>query len=236
MAAKKLPSEAVTVGPQVADAIRNRVVGLRMVRASDIRPNAKNWRTHPVAQREAMTGLLREIGYVDALIARETPTGLELVDGHLRRDITPDSEVPVLVVDLTDDEADKVLATLDPVSAMAGVDDKLLDELLAKVTTEDAGVRNLLADLEEQIDRDDEEAGDDDFDEEDARRDIPGMQLSPHEHYDYLIVLARTTHDWNVLCERLGLKPVERRGRMGTARAIRAEQLLERLATSETKT
>jgi hypothetical protein len=216
----------------MAAGVRNRIVGLRNVRASEIRANPKNWRTHPLAQRETMSGLLREVGYVGALIARETPTGLELIDGHLCRDLTPDAEVPELVVDLTDEEADKVLATLDPVSAMAERDDKLLAELIANIETTDAGVRRLLTDLDDQIDREqlEEETGDDEFSDEDARRDIPGMQLAPHEHYDYLVVLARNTHDWNVLLGLLDLHPVERRGRMATARAIRAELLLEKIS------
>jgi hypothetical protein len=216
---------AKSVDPSMVD-VRNRVVGLRTVRAGDLVPNPKNWRTHPEAQREVMRGLLREVGYVDALIARETPRGLELVDGHLRSDLTPDAKVPVLVVDLNDGEVDKVLATLDPITTLAAQDDKLLGELLAKVETEDASVRRLLTDLEGTIELpdDDEPAGE--LSDDDARRDVPGMQLEPHEHYDYLVVLASSTHDWNVLCERLGLKPVERRGRMGTARAIRAESLL----------
>ena len=234
MAGKQARNDFKNEGTQPvrAGSVRNRVVGLRTVRAGDVRANPR-WRTHPIAQRETMAGLLREVGYVDALIARETPTGLELIDGHLRRDITPDDEVPVLVVDLTDEEADKVLATFDPVTAMAEHDDKLLGELLAKIDTQDAGVRQLLTDLDQTIDHDADVDEGDALSDEDAQRDVEGMALQPHEHYDYLVVLARSTHDWNVLCEQLGLQPVERRGRMGTARAIRAEQLLEKMGRKQ---
>ena len=31
-----------------------------------------------------------------------------------------------------------------------------------------------------------------------------------------LVVLATTTQEWNVLCDKLDLKPEQRRGRMGT--------------------
>jgi hypothetical protein len=69
--------------------------------------------------------------------------------------------------------------------------------------------------------------------EEDAgqaeAREVPGMALQPHEHYDFLVVLATTAQEWNVLCERLKLEPVKRRGRMGTCRAIRADKLLDAL-------
>ena len=68
--------------------IRDRVVSLRRVRAGDLRPNPRNWRTHPEAQREALQGVLAEIGYADALFAREVDAGLELIDGHLREETT----------------------------------------------------------------------------------------------------------------------------------------------------
>ncbi len=65
--------------------IRDRIRELRRVRASELRPNPRNWRTHPQTQRDALCGVLAEIGYADALLARELTDGsLELIDGHLR--------------------------------------------------------------------------------------------------------------------------------------------------------
>jgi hypothetical protein len=79
--------------------IRNRVKALRTVKASELAPNPKNWRTHPKAQQDALRGILAEVGYADALLARELPDGsLMLVDGHLRAETTPDQEVPVLTL------------------------------------------------------------------------------------------------------------------------------------------
>ena len=102
---------------------RDRIKELRRVRAGDLRPNPKNWRVHPAAQRAALQGLLREIGYADALLAREIPDGLMTIDGHLRIEETdPDAIVPVLILDVDEAEADKVLATLDPLAALAQAD------------------------------------------------------------------------------------------------------------------
>jgi hypothetical protein len=114
--------------------IRDRIKELRRVPAGALRPNPRNWRTHPDAQRDALRGVLAEIGYADALLARELDDGsLELVDGHLRAETTPDAVVPVLVLDVTADEADKLLLTLDPLAGMAGVDQARLAELLVEV-------------------------------------------------------------------------------------------------------
>jgi len=130
--------------------IRDRIKELRRVGAGDLRPNPRNWRTHPKAQQDALRGVLAEIGYADALIVRELPDGtLEIIDGHLRAETTPDTIVPVLVTDLTEDEANKLLATLDPLAAMAEVDPTKLDELLREVQTESEAVAALLTDLAE---------------------------------------------------------------------------------------
>lgn len=59
--------------------IRDRVKELRRVRGSELRANPRNWRTHPKAQRKALAGILKKVGMADALLARETPDGLELV-------------------------------------------------------------------------------------------------------------------------------------------------------------
>ncbi len=128
--------------------IRDRIKGLRRVPAKDLKPHPRNWRTHPKAQREALQGVLAEIGYADALIARETEDGsLELVDGHLRAETTPDMEVPVLVLDVSREEADKLLVSLDPLAALAGKNDENLAALLATIRTDNDALAAMFADL-----------------------------------------------------------------------------------------
>jgi len=125
--------------------IRDRIKELRRVKASQLRPHPKNWRTHPKAQQDALRGLLAEVGYADALLARELPDGsLQLLDGHLRAETTPDMEVPVLVLDLDEQEAAKLLALLDPLAGMAEADDDVLADLLAHVETENEAIHALL--------------------------------------------------------------------------------------------
>jgi ParB-like chromosome segregation protein Spo0J len=100
----------------------------------------------------ALTGALEEIGIADAVIARETPTGLELIDGHLRQDVLGDSLIPVLLVDLTDEEADKLLLTLDPLAAMATRDDESLLALLNQVDVQNEQMLIILDELRAQAD------------------------------------------------------------------------------------
>jgi hypothetical protein len=126
--------------------IKNRVKELRVVSASDLLPNPKNWRTHPKSQQDALRGVLAEIGMADACLARELPDGsLMLIDGHLRAETAADAKVPVLILDVTEAEADKILATLDPLAAMADSDAAKLAELLRGVETGNEELQKLIA-------------------------------------------------------------------------------------------
>ena len=127
--------------------IRDRITDLRRVPASELLPNPKNWRTHPVAQQDAMRGILAEVGIADAVLARETPDGLMLIDGHLRADVAPDTVWPVLVLDVDESEADLILATHDPLAAMAETNSEHLDTLLQSASTNNEALQAMLAEL-----------------------------------------------------------------------------------------
>lgn len=129
--------------------VRDRILGLRRVPASELRAHPKNWRIHPPAQREALSEVLARVGYADAVLARPTPDGLEIIDGHLRAETTPDQDIPVLIVDLDDEEADLVLATHDPIGAMAGADADAIAALLDDLALDPGPLRDLLTELAE---------------------------------------------------------------------------------------
>ena len=64
------------------------------------------------------------------LLAYELPDGrLKLIDGHLRRDLDPDMEVEVEVLDVSDDEARALLLSIDPLAALAQTQQQLHDRL-----------------------------------------------------------------------------------------------------------
>jgi len=133
--------------------IRDRVVGLSRVRAGDLRPNPRNWRSHPKRQRDALQAILAEVGFADAILVRELTDGsLEIIDGHLRQSLDPELVVPVLVLDLDEDEAAKLLLSLDPLAGMAGIYSEPLQALLSSVKTGSEALRMLYADLSLQAD------------------------------------------------------------------------------------
>ena len=110
--------------------LRNRITRLENVKAGTLIPNPQNWRRHPKAQRDALQTVLASVGYADAVIAREVDGQLVLIDGHLRADLDPEQVIPVLVTDLDEHEAGQVLATLDPLAAMATADNDALETLV----------------------------------------------------------------------------------------------------------
>jgi len=129
---------------------KNRNVAFVRVKAGDLLPHPKNWRTHPESQRQALRGVLSEVGYVGTLLARETPDGMQLIDGHLRAETLPDEEVDVCVVDLTDAETDLILALHDPLADMAEADADQLARLLDEIETSNADLSEMLSDLAQE--------------------------------------------------------------------------------------
>jgi DNA modification methylase len=138
-------ADVVRQNAAAASQIRDRIREFRRVRAGSLVDNPRNWRRHSKSQTAALRGLLKEIGYANALLVRELADGrLMLIDGHLRAHTTPDLEVPVLILDVTEEEADKLLATLDPLAAMAESDSERLQSLLQRVKTDSGAVEELL--------------------------------------------------------------------------------------------
>ncbi len=139
-------AEAGPLRPAMMDApLRDRIKELRRVRAAELLPHPLNWRLHPPEQRAVLEALLREVGFANALLVRELPDGrLQLIDGHLRAETAPEMEVPVLVLDVDESEAEKLLATLDPVAALAAADAKAVAALRERISSQEVEVAAFL--------------------------------------------------------------------------------------------
>ena len=127
---------------------RSRIVGSGEEDPAQLLANPRNWRRHPAGQREALRGSLNTVGWVAQVMVNRT-TG-HVVDGHARVEEAlsrGEPTVPVLYVELSEEEEALVLATLDPIAAMAIAEQSVLDELLAGLSVDDAGLAALLADL-----------------------------------------------------------------------------------------
>jgi len=132
---------------------RNRIVGTGEEAPDQLVANPANWRRHPGGQRDALRGSLSEVGWVARVLINRT-TG-HIVDGHLRVELAlarHEPSVPVTYVELSDQEERLVLASLDPIAAMASAEKDALASLLADLSVEDAGLASMLADLADNYD------------------------------------------------------------------------------------
>jgi len=118
---------------------KNRIVGHGVEAPDQLLANPMNWRIHPQAQQEALSTVLDRVGWVqDVIVNRRSG---HVVDGHLRVRLAisrGEPAVPVKYIDLDDDEERLVLASLDPLSAMAVTDEEMLAQLLEGIETEGA--------------------------------------------------------------------------------------------------
>jgi ParB-like chromosome segregation protein Spo0J len=122
--------------------IRNRIIEHVQVRAADLVPHPFNWRRHSDEQRQALTASYEEVGFARSLLGYRLPDGkIQLIDGHLRRDLEPEMLVTVEVLDVNDEEARKLLLTIDPLAALATSDAEALARL-AEITRADSALLN----------------------------------------------------------------------------------------------
>lgn len=226
MAKKKATTTAVP-----ADAVqrfRDRIKEFRRIPAELLEASPDNFRGHPEPQREAMLAILTEIGFAGAALVRELPDGrYRLIDGHLRKDLAAGQLVPCLVLDVTEEEARTLTALFDPLGDLARVNREILGAVAQNVVVDADPLRVVLLELSGDgrlVQRGDEG-------EEDEKAGPPEMALRPYEHYDYVLVLARNTMDWQSLVTLLGLErvdasPKEGLKKIGLGRCIDAKAVL----------
>jgi hypothetical protein len=167
--------------------IRNRIKCHRRVRAGDLVPHEWNYRLHPDAQKDALLALYHEVGFARSLLAFELPDGrLKLIDGHLRRDLQPDMEVEVEVLDVTEEEARQLLLSIDPLVEMGQLQEQLYERLRQTTPTEQSD----LAALWEAAARDSVEALE--------RASKPIAQVVP-EQYMLLVICTDEKHQLALL-------------------------------------
>lgn len=85
---------------------------------------------------------MSDIGYINPIQVIQTPDGYLIVDGHLRTGIAGSDEVDVLVLNLTPDEAKKVLLTEDTITGIATTDTEKFQTLLNSLNDADRDIVN----------------------------------------------------------------------------------------------
>ncbi len=104
------------VAISAAENWKSKIVGkIQWVDPRTLLPNEKNFRVHPDNQASALLGRIEDVGWIDIIKVNQN-TG-HIVDGHLRvRQAIEQGQpvVPVVYLDLTEEEEAKALLYLDP--------------------------------------------------------------------------------------------------------------------------
>lgn len=127
---------------------QSKIVGHEQVAPDSLLAHPGNWRIHPKHQQDALAGVIGDIGFIKSVTVNRTTD--HVLDGHLRVALALRDNVPLIdveYVELTEAEELEALATLDPLSALAGTDAAQLDALLREVSTGDSAVQALLDEL-----------------------------------------------------------------------------------------
>lgn len=118
---------------------------------ADLKQHPNNWRLHPETQKTLLSGLLDRFGKIDAILAYESEKhgGLVIIDGHQRQEM--DGTYPVIVLDVTDEEAAEILLTYNPLAELATHDTEAYRNLLATVNAEELEASRELAMLAQSV-------------------------------------------------------------------------------------
>ena len=183
---------------------------LEWIEAGSLTENPGNWRRHSQEQLQSLRELLDDptVGWAGACLYNER-TG-RLVDGHARREmVDPKTPMPVLVGNWSEEAEAKILATLDPVGAMATGDLAAYEALIAQVNADGLWVRDLLHNTAAGLADAEQAAEEDAQEEDDLAPGLPAMECQPFEHYDYVMLMFRHEQDFQRACEVLSIEKVE---------------------------
>lgn len=125
---------------------KHRIVGHDVVNPQSLLANPLNYRIHSLFQQNTLHTILEEVGYVQSVIVNTTTQ--HIVDGHLRVHLalSHQESVPVTYVELTEDEEKRILATFDPISQLAQIDQQKFAELINDVKEFDASISSIIHD------------------------------------------------------------------------------------------
>ena len=142
---------------------KNCIAGYGSEDPTQLLANDKNWRIHPHAQELALSEVMREVGLCQNIVVNKRSG--KVVDGHLRVAMAISEgqpALPITYVDLSDEQEALILASLDPLSAMAGTDTEKLTDLLSQFSVGPGALADLLGSIEHvEFKEFDESAADD---------------------------------------------------------------------------
>jgi len=101
---------------------------------SQLIEHPENWRVHPETQKRLLSSLMARHGKIDAILCYDSQKygGRVIIDGHQRSGM--DESFPVLVLDVTDEEAKEILLTYNPLAEMAEANQDQVEALASQIS------------------------------------------------------------------------------------------------------
>jgi len=204
---------------------------VQKVPIGDLRYLKSNYREIPTTNMAGLKNSLKHFGQQLPLIVNKNT--MEVVGGNQRLKAMKEmgwENVEVVFVDLDEKEADMLALALNNPGIQGQYSEKVND-LLENLRKSDLNLFDSLKLYDLAQKGKDLATG---VTKGMIRGDhvIPEMELQPYEHYDYILILADNTHDWNWLCSFFEIERVRdpiKKQKIGLGRAIRAKKAIEKI-------
>lgn len=148
MATPGVAGAAERVSGKSAPPYEIKIVGLTYEDPESLLAHPRNPKIHPKAQTEALDAAMTEVGILAPVLINDVTQ--HCLDGHDRIGLwiaRGQPMVPVLHVNVPEEKEGLVLATFDPIGAMAVLDQPVLDELIAEAHAQDKRLVEFLASI-----------------------------------------------------------------------------------------
>jgi len=127
----------------MANAYSLRILRTELHYARDLLPHPLQYKAHPATQLAPLRGVLESIGICGNWTAYYSPRAhgaLVMINGHGRATLRDDQLWPVDILDVTDQEADILLLSMDPLTALAQIQEEQARQAYAQTKSTDAAV------------------------------------------------------------------------------------------------
>jgi hypothetical protein len=204
----------------------------RLAPIGELRPHPKNPNQHSETQIAMLADLIMTVGWRFPIVVSKRCN--YIIAGHARLQAAQRLNLEQVPVDYQDfqDEAQEMIQLLadNKIPELASRDADIEREVMAKLLADNAStvmmgylpkeldalmkVKEKQEDLEHQT--------------------IPAMELMPHEHYDYIVLMFKHDYDWTHALQLLGIEDVnysvvKTKKKIGLGRIIDGTRVLSRL-------
>lgn len=202
-----------------------------------LKPNADNPKQHGAGQRKNFNEFMMSYGWLGALLLNKR-TG-NLLDGHMRQDeavLKNMPEVPVLVVDVPEEEEADVIAYLDSVGRLYTMNMERLRTIKEQVTDKSSLLRDLLVNTRPSGEILAGIAMEDDDNGASPKKKVNfpegGLSLVLGAEYDYVVLMFDKSFDFTVASDHFGLERkacVFHKSQVGIGRVVNGPEYLHRI-------